>query len=900
MRTNLHRTILATLLSILIAMSWASQRTSGATPVAAAKAPSPAAALSMSHMGQRARRAVHAVNRAAGAASAATLRSLALKEPPELGDEEEEGGGPGPLEDGGELPGGNQGELSIAVDDSGRHVVIGFNDARGFLTPPTVPLSVSGFMYSDDGGRTFVDGGRLPVTTGVTNIGTATNPVLLPQVFGDPDVKYLGGCNFVYTSILVAAFGSGSAVQTMGFHRSRDCGHSWQGPFEITAASNPNGRVDANGNPEDAADKEQIDVDRTTGRVIMTWTNFSDELEISSTYSDNVLAPAPTWSPRVIIADRPDVDGQAATPRFGPAGSHLVYASWETVTPDGFAGESFARSTDGGVTFSPPIDLDPGFFPPDQILGNDRIHWFPTIAVDRSPGRHRGNVYVAYGENNALDGDDIVVRTSSNRGLTFGAAVTVNARPGGDRSQWFPYLTVNDRTGRVLLFYYDQGVADSGDLMQVSYTFSDDGGRTWAAARPLSDRPFHGGWGNDTGQPNLGDYNQAVVNRSGDLLGAFAMTHQVGFRDNQPLPIMSVPEPVVSRVRASDQAAVTTVDLRGTSAVEATRLSNRNGFLDPGDSALVSLQIRNYVTNPMNDRAIDGALAVVESTTPHARTIGGVTFFPRLAPGETKSSLIPVLLQLDGSFHAGDDVNLSIEVFSLNGLPMTLEAMVHTGTPVPTPLLAQNFDGVAPGALPGGWTAAHGAGGNTVPWTTSRTFCGSTSNGAFHVNANDGTNPLDNARWERLFSPTLTVPADAQWVEVEFDVCTDTEDDPNFNVQAFDGAFLRITDLTPGGALRSVLVEAFEQDFITGGRFGYPKHFPRNGNPNYFEDMSAWAGDSHGLRHVRMRLPGMAGATVQLRFEFAQDDFFTCAEVRPGHACGVLVDNVKVTSFTAR
>ena len=259
-----------------------------------------------------------------------------------------------------------------------------------------------------------------------------------------------------------------------------------------------------------------------------------------------------------------------------------------------------------------------------------------------------------------------------------------------------------------------------------------------------------------------------------------------------------------------------------------------------------------------------------------------------------------MLLYLDPSFHAGDDVNLSIEVSSFNGLPMTLAATLHTGTPVATTLISQNFDGVAPGAVPAGWTAAHGGGANTVPWTTSATFCGSRSNAAFHGNANDSANPKNNARWERLFSPPFVVPANARWVEVEFDVCTDTEDDPSFTVQAFDGAFRRVFDATPGATTRSVFAEAFAQDFTTGSLFGYPKHLPRSSNPSYFEDMSAWAGDSHGLKHVRMRFPGMAAATAQLRFEYTQDEIAMCADVRPGHACGVLVDNVKVTSFTAR
>jgi hypothetical protein len=841
----------------------------------------------MSPMGQRAKRALDALRRSTAMPQAAAARLAAAA--PGGGGEEEGGGGPGELEDGGELPGGNQGELAIAADDSGRHVVVGFNDFRGFLTPGDEAFSLSGFMYSEDGGRTFTDGGRLPVD----NFDEETG---LPLVFGDPDVKYLGGCNFIYTSILIAPYGE-SAVQTMGLHRSQDCGRTWEGPFVIDSASNPNGLVDPNGNPIDAADKEQIDVDRKTGRVIMSWTNFSlGGVEICTAYSDNVLAPVPTWSDRVVVGAR-RVDGQAAIPRFGPLGSKLVYVTWDTFGPSGI---SFARSTDNGVTFGPPIDLA-AFFPPDEVLGNDRIHWFPSLAVDRSHGRNQGTIYVTYAQNNSRDGGDVVVQTSRDGGLTFGPPVMITARPGADRSQWFPWVTVNDRTGRVFIFHYDQGVADSGDLSQVSYTFSDDGGVTWAAARRLSARTFHAGWGNDTSQPNLGDYNQGVVNRSGELLAAYAVTHPVGFRDGQPAsPLMTVPEPTVTIASHAQQLPITTVDLRDVSASELPRDSDGNGFLDPGESALVTLRLRNYVTNPMNARAIQGALALVESRTPGAHTVFGLTTFPRMAPGQTTTSEVPVRLQLDPGFDSGQDIRLSIRVFSLAALPMNLEATLHTGTPIATPLIAETFDVVGTDGLPAGWIAAHGAGANDVPWTTSTTFCGTPSRAAFHVNANDGTVPGNNGRWERLISPLVSVPADADWVEVELDVCTDTEDEPAFRVQAYDGLFLRVFDATPGDIAKSVLVEAFQQDFTTGGLFGYPKHFPRNGNPFYFEDMSAWAGDSGGIKHVKMRLPGMAGTRVQLRFEYAQDDLFACDFVRPGHSCGVLVDNVKVTSYKAQ
>ena len=168
------------------------------------------------------------------------------------------------------------------------------------------------------------------------------------------------------------------------------------------------------------------------------------------------------------------------------------------------------------------------------------------------------------------------------------------------------------------------------------------------------------------------------------------------------------------------------------------------------------------------------------------------------------------------------------------------------------------------------------------------------STGAFHEST-------AGSRWERLISPAFTVPADAEYVVVEFDICYNTEDDPILPTTAYDGLFLRVTDLTPGRTLRSVLVEAFEDEFMTGTIAHYPKHLPRNSDPGYFEDMSAWAGTTNGMRQrVRLRLPGMEGSTAQLRFEYTQDSIATCQDVRPGTTCGVLIDNVVVQSVVSK
>ena len=795
-------------------------------------------------------------------------------------------------EDEGFLPDGpaaTQSETSIAVDVTGQHIVLGFNDFRGVAKNP---LSLSGFMYSDDGGQTFVDGGQLP-SPGLDTIGTAK----LPQVFGDPDVKYAGGCTFLYSSIIVKKFSATQAVQTMGVHRSTDCGHTWTGPFEVTPATNPSGVLDVNGAPFDAADKEYIHVDPDTGRVIMSWTNFSITAEISTTFSDNLLtSSSPTWSPRKIVANGAN-DGQASIPRFAGHGSPNAYIAWERFF--GLTNDiGFARSTDNGATWSAPVGITGGpFFTLDYILGNDRVNSSPSLAVDESFGSFSGNIYVVYATNELGDGSDIAFQRSTDDGLTFSSPILLNSRPGEDRAQWFPWVTVDSTTGRIHVFYYDQGVASSGDRTQVTHTFSDDGGTTWKQPTPVTDRPFHAGWGNDTFQPNLGDYNQAVA-QDGDLFVVYAAATRPpgGFADGQPTSTsLTVPDVTFARVSTEDHKfKATTLDLGAVTFTE----SGGNGFIDPGDTVSLTLPVRNYVTNPLNAAKVRGVNATLTTSTAGVVVLQGASDYDNVQPGATRSNNVAFVVKLDPSFVPGTPIELALQVLSAEHGTMTLLETLFTGTPQATTLLSQNFNGVAPGALPLGWTAAHGAGANTVRWTTNDGFCGTASNAAFHQNAADGPGPgiFTNGRWERLFSPVFVVPATADYVTIDMDVCYDTEDDPNFNVLAYDGFFLRVTDQTPGRLLRSVLAEAFEDQFTTGAFFHYPKHLPRSSNPFYFEDMSAWAGDSTGFKHVHLRLPGMAGSRVQLRFEFAQDEIAICSDVRPGHSCGVAVDNIVVKS----
>ena len=200
----------------------------------------------------------------------------------------------------------------------------------------------------------------------------------------------------------------------------------------------------------------------------------------------------------------------------------------------------------------------------------------------------------------------------------------LDSRPGHDRAQWFPAVTVDSATGRVHVFYYDQGIASSGDLSEVTHTFSDDGGKRWSAPQPLTSRPFHAGWGNDTGQPNLGDYNQ-VVAQNGDAFFVYALASRppAGFTDGQPTSAsLTVPDVVFNRLHEGDDdgdhdeddrdSKATTLNIADVTATE----SGGNGFIDPGDTVKLTIALRNYVTNPMSAHSIAEVKASLSTTTP--------------------------------------------------------------------------------------------------------------------------------------------------------------------------------------------------------------------------------------------------------------------------------------------
>ncbi|HET7226324.1 MAG TPA: Ig-like domain repeat protein [Candidatus Eisenbacteria bacterium] len=772
---------------------------------------------------------------------------------------------------------GTQSETSIAANATGSILIVGFNDSRGFpdpTNPDQSTLSLSGLARSADGGASWQ---AVPVGPG----GASTLPTVTHgSVYGDPDVKYDPTRDqFFYSSIYVRPSDGLQGICIAASNSGVNAGTSWSSPIQVTPSF-------VTGN---AADKPFIDVNTVTGRIMVTWTNFSStSSSIRRAFSDD---GGTTWSTVTAIATGSVTTGlQASVPRFLPGATNAastVYVAW-SVSTSTTRNIGMSRSTDGGATWSPPVNIDATSFPvEDQILGVDRVNSSPSLAVDRSTGQ----VYVVYQRNSSQGTGDIALRTFAGAPAA-GTAVLIGSNPLNDRPQFLSWVTVDQGTGRVHALWYDQDHDASGDVTELMHTYSDNHGASWSRPTPLFDRPFHAGYGNDTSQPNLGDYLEAVA-LNGQLHSAAAATSALS-QFNEGLPGLSLFSPDVYYDRLADATQVASLRLVGTQMSELCA-SGANGALEPGETGAFTFTLENYVGNATAGAVTLSSISGTLTTPSPGVTITQATqSFPTLAPLATGANATAFLVKLDPSFVPGTYVSLVLAVQTDHGA-IEIPYLLATGAPgTASTLINENFESATPPALPTGWNSVVGLGTAPPAWVTSSTGPNGAVPGkaAFHTETGSGSN------WVRLFSPIVTVPIpggpNVPYLTLDFDVAYDTEDDPAKLVQAFDGMFVRITDLTGGTAIRSVLAEAIAERFTTGSNNDYPKHFPVSNDANYFEDMAAWAGFSNGYVHVSMKFPGagFVGRSIQLRFEWTQDGSGDCTAAGHATPCGVAIDNV--------
>ena len=305
-----------------------------------------------------------------------------------------------------------------------------------------------------------------------------------------------------------------------------------------------------------------------------------------STSTDSGL----TWGPQVpVIIDRRfeffnDKNALAADDWTSSPHRGNVYVSWDRLIEDPlgqpfvgrFTGPAmFARSTDGGASFSTPeVIFDTGtnkqtlgnvpvVFPDGDVavlgtyfdnasLGkNSQSLWMtlskdggrtfsaPRLVMDMQslpvPGLRTGDTVPSFAA--APDGtlyatwqdvrfsngkrNDVLVTSSRDEGQTWSMPLKANDTPAGAQDAFMPAISV-DAGGRVGIVYYDlredTSTKDNAFLTTEWFTTSEDGGRTWSASERVTPTFDHAAAA-QAGGFFLGDYQG--LDAAGDVFQPF-------------------------------------------------------------------------------------------------------------------------------------------------------------------------------------------------------------------------------------------------------------------------------------------------------------------------------------------------------------------------------------------
>ena len=347
-----------------------------------------------------------------------------------------------------------QSELSIDIHPLNPSIMFAGSNATNW---PFSTIWGTGVYWTTNGGTTW-GGNNNP-----TSLFGSTNS-------GDPAAVIGANGNF-YMGYINNASGQSVSVSTNN-------GSSW---LSYTVAPNPG----------TLADKNHLMVDKQAtspyaDRVYDVWSDLGGGVNDNQAvlkYSSDFGA---TWSGAVNLSGSlsPGSHAQGVNAQTGPNGevyvTFAIYDAW----PGGEDAIGFAKSTDGGATWTKTRIYSAVNF---GIRGNIkptsiRVSSFPSMAVDRSGGASNGYIYIVWpqiGVAPAGTDPDIVLIRSTNNGATWSAPVRVNDDPmNNGRDQYYPWCTVDQNTGQLNIVFYDSRNT-TNDSTGVFMATSDDGGLTF-------------------------------------------------------------------------------------------------------------------------------------------------------------------------------------------------------------------------------------------------------------------------------------------------------------------------------------------------------------------------------------------------------------------------------------
>jgi hypothetical protein len=324
-------------------------------------------------------------------------------------------------------------------------------------------------------------------------------------------------------------------------------------------------------------DKYYIEIDRSTasphlGWMYTPWKRVTDRDSATQIMFARSTDGGLTWGAPVAISPRKprtslDTTFGQSFPLAATGPDGTVYVVWH----DGpIRSIGFARSSDGGLTFTAPryvVQGNRSHGTPKKV-GADVYHvlkntfraeTYPTLMADNSSSPRRGWLYLAWASG---EQPNVYFSRSTDKGETWTSPRIIHSDTTND--QWWPWLAVDPMNGDIAVMYSDSRHDTANILVDQYVSYSSDGGDTWIDRRAtdaMSDyrmNPFQNGI-------FAGDYS-GVAFRSGRVYPSFLDTRtDEGRRDNdvytsiintrQPLPVDSLRAII-------DPIGLTSLDLR--------------------------------------------------------------------------------------------------------------------------------------------------------------------------------------------------------------------------------------------------------------------------------------------------------------------------------------------------
>jgi subtilisin-like proprotein convertase family protein len=338
------------------------------------------------------------------------------------------------------------GEIQIAVNHRNTNQMVAAANSWGSAGTACNNEETQAIFYSSNGGTTW-DYTCAP-SNNLFGLGTCT-----ATVFGSDPALYWNDNNEVFLNYMLLCSSATSTKYAMVVARSANGGATWvnQGVIKNSWVT---GTLE---------DKNFYAIDNTStspfyGRHYTCWDRANNE---KFAYSSNNGA---TWT-EVDLPTAPvggiDLGCEIAVQKNGTV--HVVWDSLACGTNCTDERMWYTRSTNGGVSWSTPVQVrdynlvsfSGANSPP--VADQRGIGPFGAVDVDNSGGACDGTLYATFSDwtSGGATETDVWVSRSTNGGTTWSAPVKVNDDALAGRTQFHPFLQVDQSNGNVVVAWHD-------------------------------------------------------------------------------------------------------------------------------------------------------------------------------------------------------------------------------------------------------------------------------------------------------------------------------------------------------------------------------------------------------------------------------------------------------------